>query len=231
MPGPSTNASFIPKRGATPRRKQSRGGKIYLLTVFSYLMLFAVLAASAGVFFYSGYVKKQLQDEVTAMDAAVAKFKQADMERVKEFDQRLRRAQTRLDNSVAITSIFQALEQATVNTVSLNSLSLTRNGDINYTLQAAIDTNNFDSTKFQRDMFQKNMRIDDIQISSLALESQADEETNTVSKSVSFTALLSVPVEAILYEPSTTVNPFEQEVFIAEPVVESDDVDNQIENI
>ena len=207
MPGSSSNASFIPKRGATPRRQKTRGGKVYLLTIISYILIFAALVASAGVFFYDRYTKSQLQDEVTAMNQEVSNFKQADMARVQEFDARLQKAKNRLDNSVSITSIFDALEAATIDTVIINSLLLTRNADENFVMQVSIDTNDFDSSLFQRGVFERNDTIENIEIDSLAVRTAANAQNATLDKTVSFNAFLSVPVSNIPYEVEAVTVP------------------------
>ncbi len=204
MPGPSSNASFIPKRGTTTNRNKKRGGRIYLLTIFSYVLIIAALIASAGVFFYERHVNEQLQAEISTMNNEINSFKQADLEKVQEFDQRLRRAQKRLEHNVSLTSIFGALEDATINTVQLSSLELTRNDDERIVLEADVETNNFDSSIFQRSIFEKSDIISEVEVDDVMIGSQAEsEEGGSVSKTVSFKAYLSVPLESVPYVPSS----------------------------
>ncbi len=196
MPGSSNNASFIPKRGTTTRHNKSRGGRIYLLTVFSYVLIIAVLIASAAIFFYERQVKQQFQEEVSVMNTEVNNFEQGDLEKVKEFDQRLKIAKKRLDNNVSITSIFEALEAATIKTVQLKALSLQRFGDERIVLESEVNTDDFDSSLFQRDIFEKNNVIKEVEFKDTTISNSGEENESSDSsdKIVSFIAYLTVQV-------------------------------------
>ncbi len=237
MPGSSSNASFIPKRGTTTRHSKSRGGRIYLLTIFSYVLIIAVLIASGAIFFYERHVTLQLQEEITVMNTEVNNFKQGDLELIQEFDQRLKRAKKRLDHNVSVVSIFEALEAATIETVQLTSLSLGRDADERIVIEAEVQTDNFDSSLFQRDIFESNNIIKEVELKDVAIgdEESEEEEESAVGKTVSFTAYLTVPLEDVPYVPSDDSFEMPAEEVIVETVVESEatstDVVNQEESL
>ena len=204
MAGPSNNASFIPKRGASKRSRKSRNKSVYVLTIISYILLFATLLASLGVYIYGRHIEGQLQKEISTFNAEVSGFKEADMQRVQEFDIRLRQAQQRLANSVSITSIFDALEAATIDTVRLNNLLIERNLDDNFELTAEVETDTFDSSLFQRGVFKRNKVVNEVEITNVTIK-DATTDDGEVRQSISFNAYLGVPLSSVPYIPSGTI--------------------------
>lgn len=220
MPGSSQDTSFIPKNNTNRRKRTTQRGNIFVLTIISYVTFFAALAAAAGVFFYERYVHGQFQTEVIAMNTEVASFREADMQRVLSFDQRLQKANNRIQSSVSIASLFDALEAATVGSVRFSTFELTRDADTSLIVEAEIRTNSFDSSLFQRGVFERNQVIDAVEIEDLTV---ADESTESglVFKNVSFLAKLSVPLTAVPYTPARTTQPAEipvEEVVFEETV-------------
>jgi hypothetical protein len=230
MPGSSSNASFIPKRGTTNRRNKSRSGRVYLLTIISYVLIIATLIASAGIFFYERYVTKMLQKEISTMNAEVNDFKQADLEQVQEFDRRLKIAKKRIEYTVSLASIFDAIEVATIQTVQLKSLQLLRDKDERIVLEAEIVTDNFDSSLFQRSVFESNSVIQEVEVKNLTLGiTREEDEVSTSRKTVSFTARLAVPLGAVPYIPDRNVEPIRE--IVIQPAIEisstTEDIVNQ----
>ena len=218
MPGSSSNSSFIPKRGTTKRTRKVRNANIYILSIASYVLLFASIAASAGVYFYSDIVSNQLDNEIIEIGKAVEGFKEADMKRVEEFDVRLRQANQRLNNSASVLAVLSAVESAIIDTVRFNNFSLTRNLDGGYIGLATIETDTFDSSMFQRDVFGDREVVEAIEISNVALTQSINESNQSVGQSVSFVASLAVPLSAVSY----TVEPAQQLFQESVPEIVSD---------
>jgi len=197
------NTSFIPKRGPAKRNQQMASRQVYLFNTVSYVLFAATLIAAAGVFLYDRYISTQLETEVAALDAAISSFSNADMERVREFNGRLKQAQVRLENSVSVSSVFKAIEDATVSNVELTSLILKREQDNQFLLTAAVQTDSFDSSLFQRGIYERNPVIDSVVISDVQIAdalANIDEESE-ISSGVTFTAKLGVPLSAVPYVP------------------------------
>ena len=236
MPGSSNDSSFIPKRGTSKSKHNVRKGKVYSLTIVSYVLLFAALAASAAVFVYRGLVVSELENEITAMNQAMSDFKEADMKRVQEFDVRLRQASQRLNKSVSVSSIFTAIERATIDTVRFEKFSLKRNLDDGYVIQADIETDTFDSSIFQRGIYGSNEAIGAIEIKELGILEKVNEQKESLGQRITFTALMSVPLTAVPYrgttpeaevgEPPAVTGDIVPEVE-TEPGVETDEEENQ----
>lgn len=197
------NTSFIPKRGPTRSNRGTRTRQIHAFTVLSYILLFATLVAVGGVFLYDRYVTQQLQLEVEALSSEISSFSEADMQRVQDFDKRLRQAQSRVDVSVSIVSIFEALERSTINSVQILDLSVDREEDEQYVLAAAIKTDSFDSSIFQRGVLQRESAITASSITELDVH-EATSENNSPTE-VTFTAKIGIPLNSIPYIPDEAV--------------------------
>jgi hypothetical protein len=169
--------------------------------------MFATLLSSGGVYLYAQYINNQLDLEVEALNSEIGSFSQADMERVIQFNLRLSQAQDRLENSMSVASVFEALQQATIDTVQINSLAMEREGDDRFLIEAAIQTDSFDSTIFQRGVFLRNDTIQDVEILDVqnTIMPEADETAgeSTSRPGVSFQALLGIPLEEVPAKPQS----------------------------
>ena len=213
MPG-SSNSSFIPKRNPIKKSRKTVSRRVYTFTVVSYLFLFSVLLASAGVFLYGQYVDRQLEDEISALTTEILRFNSEELASVKAFDARLRLAAERVSHSVSIASLFSAFEAATIGTVAFESLGLERIGDEQFSVTTAIRTDSFDSAIFQRAIYGKKDGV----IASVVIEdllkttaARSDSDTpldqstfipDTDDVYVTFDATLLVDIAAVPYDPS-----------------------------
>lgn len=177
------------------RTKQTASRQIHVLAVIAYVAFIASLIAAVGLFLYERYIEKQLESEVNALSQEIKGFSDADMERVREFNGRLRQTEDRLDKGISIASVLAALEQATVKSASVEQLSLKKTDDSLITLTAKLSTDNFDSTLFQRGVYERNIAIDSVAISDLSLEGLSEEDSD--ASGITFTATLQVPTEAV----------------------------------
>lgn len=227
MPGSSNNSSFIPKRGTSKRTRKVRNLNIYILNILSYVVFFAALLAAAGVFFYSGYVREQMNNEVATMNSAIGNFKEADMQRVQEFDVRLRQANHRLNHSASVVRILEGIEENIIDTVRFESLSLTRDFDDNYVIEVTADTDTFDSSIFQRDtLLKKDELVKGLEVSEFTLRTLVSEEGQISGQTVSLVANILVPLTAVPYEPTVTpavTTPAPS----APPVIESESTESE----
>lgn len=233
----SPNSSFIPKRGPTPSRRGSPSKRLYLFTFVSYMLLFASLVAAGGMYLYNVYLDRQFANEVKLLSEEMQSFSVANMQKVLEFDSRLKQASSRFDNSVSVAAIFRAIESVTIDTVMLKSLDLTRSADEKYLLSASVQTDSFDSTIFQRDTYQQNQSISAVEILNVQASVDSSSEESSAQSVFSFSAEIEVPVSAVLYQagadqifPPTTVSTPEaglQEV-VPEPDTEEPIINDEI---
>lgn len=216
----SSNNSFIPKRGPANRPKRVASQQVYIFTLICYVVFFATLVATAGLFLYSRYIDSQFQSEVGAFAVEIQRFKDSDLNRVLDFDRRLSQVSSRVEHSVSLSSVFTALEKATIKTVQIKELKLERNQDADFELLATIKTDDFDSSIFQREMFEQDNVVSSVDIAEIKVGSTADDEDvkNNVPSDLSevtFVAKLGVPVASVPFIPKF-------EPTVAEPIAELD---------
>jgi len=161
------------------------------------------------------------------MNSAVSGFKEADMQKVQEFDVRLRQANQRLDNAASVSVILEALELSVIDTVRLSSLGIERDLDNSFLVKAEVETDNFDSTIFQRGVFARGSVVEVVEINDISLNEVTSVDTGgELQQSVSFSTRLSVPLNAVLYQPSVVQS---TNVVPVLPPVESSEVDEVVE--
>lgn len=202
------NNSFIPKRGPVNNRRVSASRQVYVFTIISYTLMFATLIAVGGVFIYEKYLVNELDKENEALFNDIKSFKESDMQKVLDFDRRLQQANIRLNNSVSLVSVFQALEASTAETVKIETLSIERVSDEKIALEATVDTDSFDSALFQRKAYGdgsvfSSVMIEDLNASGLNPNVEIAEEKE--KPKVTFKAELEVPLEKVPYKPSDTL--------------------------
>ena len=223
MPSSSDN-SFIPKRGPVKRKQSGSSRQVYIFTYVSYILMFSTLLATGGVFLYGQYIDRQLDEEIAALNTEIGSFSGENLAKVTEFDLRLQQADYRLQNSVSVASVFEALQSATIDTVQIEKLNLTRENDEKFVLDASILTDSFDSTIFQRGVFGRSDVIsDEVAIENVNTNTQSNLDTggSVVSSRpvVNFSAVLEVPLDTVPYVPTEPQS--NQQLELSQPVVET----------
>ncbi|MBP6924152.1 MAG: hypothetical protein KBC62_01465 [Candidatus Pacebacteria bacterium] len=214
----SPNTSFIPKQGPIRRPRQTASRSVHLFSIISYIALASAMVASVGSFFYGRHVEGQLQDKVEELSQAIAGFNEEDMNQVREFNVRLTQSRDRLDNGVSLRSVFEALEDATAQTVALSSLKLERFADDSIVLAAKVETDNFDSSLFQRGVFERSNIVESVAVEDLMIIEETDVEDGPVRSGVSFVAEITVPISEVPNVPGETLIPVPEPVVIETPV-------------
>lgn len=205
--------SFIPKQGPAKRSRQAVSRQVHVFTVLSYVLFFGALAASLGVFLYSSHIDNQLRQEVVALDTAIANFSNEKMDQVTAFNLRIKQAQARIANSVSAVSVFESLEDATAQSIVIDSLALKRVEDENFLLTAEISTDTFDSALFQRGLYERNSIIETVTFEEIGLGKDKAEEGSS-SSGVSFKAELQVPLSSVPYTTDSTFIPVTEQTVV-----------------
>jgi hypothetical protein len=169
--------------------------------------MFAALLSVGGVFFYSGYVEKQRDREISGLNADISSFNEDDMNEILKFDRRLQQAYGRVDNSSSIAAVFGILESVTVGPVEIQSLEIKRELDDKLVLTADIKTDSFDSTIFQRQIYNANDSITEVTIKDLDSSAIEGKDLSTVTNddsgdgrpAVSFEVTIEVPLSEVPY--------------------------------
>ncbi len=190
------NNSFIPKRGPSRRSRSVPARQVYVFSLVSYVVFGATLVAAGGLFLYHQYIDRQMDTSVSELNSAIANFSEEEMDQVREFNARLIHAENRLNASVSIVDMLLSLEDSTANSSEFSQLTLERFGDESLTVATAISSDSFDSAAFQRELFANNTIIGDVTVDEITI-AQASELS--AADTISFTAVLDIPLTAIPY--------------------------------
>ncbi len=194
-------SSFIPKQGPAKRSRQVVSRQVHLFTIMSYVLFFGALAGSALVFLYSKHTENKLESEIIALNDAIVSFSDTKMEEVKAFNSRLQQTAKRLKYSVSAVTVMEALEDATVQAVSIEKFRMKRMDDEKFVVTAEVSTDSFDSSLFQRGVFERSSIVESVLIEDLSL-AEADETSSVFAgPTISFKAELQIPLVEVPYSP------------------------------
>ena len=222
----SSDNSFIPKRGPVKHKQKSATRQLYIFTYISYILMFATLLSTGGVFIYGQYIDQQRDDEIAALNAEISSFSGENLATITDFDLRLQQANQRLENSVSIASVFEALQSATIDTVQIKSLNISREDDDKFILTAAIETDSFDSTIFQRGEFgRSNVIGEEVLIENVITDTFAASSGGEVVSTrpvVNFSAILEVPLSNVPYAPTASAAALPVPITMTQPETETE---------
>lgn len=208
MGGSSDNNSFIPKRGPASRPRRVRSQQLYVFTLVSYVLFFASLVASIGVFFFDRYIDQQLENEVSALNSEIDRFREADLDTVRAFNARLENMKDRVNATVSLPTILTIIENTTAQSAQVERLSIERQNDEQLAVTAVMQTDTFDSSLFQREFYEQDTQINAVSLDNLSINFAAGEASDTapLATTVSFNAELLIPAAAV----PLTLDPVDQ---------------------
>lgn len=114
--------SFIPKKSLTEDRvivSHSFG----LITVVAFFIFLTMVIASGGLFFYRGIMKKSIAGMENELILAKNRFEPAKITQLQVLDKRLRAAGEILGKHIAVSPIFQALQEVTMKSIRYTKFS------------------------------------------------------------------------------------------------------------
>ncbi len=154
---PTFKTPFIPQQpmqkapvrplGVTNRRPRAPIGLGYLVTLIVFLIS---VIASGGVFFYLGYVNKQI-DSLVAEIEKKKDTEPATTAALKRLSNRIESSKVLLKNHVAVSGVLGALERTTLAPVQLTGLSVApaKGSDAKLMLTIEGQTLDLDAVAFQ----------------------------------------------------------------------------------
>lgn len=119
---PDQNSSFIPKSGVKTVKRSQGTKQIYLLAYISYIVFFSTLFAVIGVYIYGATIDRSLSNTKTQMVAERQRFAVADIENIKQLDQRLSTAARLLSESTAPSRIFPDIESIVASNIRFSGM-------------------------------------------------------------------------------------------------------------
>lgn len=168
----SVPSSFIPQdTGDTSSLRRREGGGLNELLLLSVIVLFVASAALAvGVFLYQQYLAAESSSKLAQLERAKAAFEPSLIRELTRLDDRMHAADRILAAHAAPTAFFQALQQATLTTVSFQTLSLEALDPQHISIKMAGTARSVNSIALQADIFSKNGVISGPIFSNIARE-------------------------------------------------------------
>ncbi len=155
-------SSFIPKKPITSGKVRPQhnfqGGIIFFLSLF---LLLGVVAVSAGLFFYKGFLEQNITRKDKELQTARASFAPAQLNELKRLDLRINTAQDLLNKHNAPTLLFDLLEELTLKTVQFRDLKYLILPDGRSSISMTGEARSFASVALQSDAFNKERSIEE----------------------------------------------------------------------
>lgn len=167
--------SFIPKK---PILKESaiyaRPTSIFL--IISLFVLFTVLLATGGLYFYKGITVKKITDLENTLNLAKNRFEPSKITELQVLDKRLLASSEILSEHTTIIPIFNALEQITMKSVRFTDFSYDLGTDNKAIVSVKMSgvAIGYRSIALQSDLFAKNKNLIDPIFSNLVLDNSGN---------------------------------------------------------
>ncbi|MFA6257285.1 MAG: hypothetical protein WCT29_02060 [Candidatus Paceibacterota bacterium] len=163
--------SFIPKKPIIKQRAEA-SRPVNPLLVIALFILFTVLVASGGLYFYTQLKGKNLENMKTSLGIAQTRFEPTKLAELQVLDKRLLAANKVLSQHIAVTPIFEALEDITMKTVRFTSFAYSIGEDINSPIEVKMsgEAVGYRPIALQSDLFAKNKIFIDPVFSNLSLD-------------------------------------------------------------
>jgi hypothetical protein len=167
--------SFIPKKPMIEERAVV-SQPVGLLTIISIFIFFTVIIATGGLYFYDGVLKKNIATMENDLNLAKNRFEPSKIVQLQVLDKRLIASTEILSKHVAISPIFEALQDITMKTVSYNKFSYDFDGNKNSKILVKMTGTavGYKSVALQSDLFAKNKYLIDPVFSNLLLDDKGD---------------------------------------------------------
>ena len=163
--------SFIPKRPIAEERT-AQAEPVGLSTVIAVLVVFTVIIATGGLYFYKGVLTTKIATMENNLSLAKNRFEPSKIIQLQLLDKRLKAATDILSKHTTIYPIFQALQDLTLKTVRFTRFNYTLGTDRNAKVDVKMSglATGYRSVALQSDLFTKNKFIIDPVFSNLSLD-------------------------------------------------------------
>jgi hypothetical protein len=167
--------SFIPKKPMIKERVVS-AQPVNIFFIASLFILFTVLLATGGLYFYKGIITKNIADMKNTLVLAENRFEPSKITELQVLDKRLRASSEILSKHIAITPIFNILEKLTMKSVRYTKFSYVLGTDKNITVDIKISGQaiGYRSVALQSDLLAKNKNLINPVFSNLTLDNSGN---------------------------------------------------------
>lgn len=175
----SFQTSFIPKKPVIENRTKV-SAPIGLFTVIGIFIFLAMVVSYGGLYFYKGILTKSIKGMESDLTLAKNRFEPEKISQLKLLDKRLNASNEILENHIAVTPIFKALQAVTLKTVRYTKFSYTLGDEVDSRITVSLTGQavGYRSIALQADLFAKddfvNKHIIDPVFSNLSLDDKGN---------------------------------------------------------
>ncbi len=126
---PKFQTSFIPKKPMVEERATSGGVSFGIFTIIGIFVLFSVVLATVGLYFYKGILNKNITQMRNDLEKAKGRFEPAKISELQVLDRRLRASSEILSKHITVAPVFKVLSEITMKTVRYTQFNYTFGGD------------------------------------------------------------------------------------------------------
>ena len=170
---PNFQTSFIPKKPIIQERVAS-ASSIGLFMIVAIFILFTVLLASGGLYFYKAAKERNISQMQIDLDLARNRFEPERITELELLDRRLRASTEILGKHKTITPIFESLQDITMKTVRYTAFSYTAENNSDVTIKLSGVAVGYKSIALQSDIFTENKYLIDPVFSNLTLDDRGN---------------------------------------------------------
>ncbi len=157
----NTPSSFIPHENPVMSSQRAASGLPELALLISIVLFVASGALAAGVFFYAQYLSTASASKVEQLERAKAAFEPALIQQLMRLNDRMHSADSILSAHAAPSLFFDALQAATLSTVSFSTLDIQAADARTLSIKMAGVAQSVNSIALQAELFSKNGIIKD----------------------------------------------------------------------
>jgi hypothetical protein len=161
--------SFIPKKPIIKEDAVS-SQPVSFLFVISLFVLFAVILATGGLYFYKGFVSKSITDMQNTLNLAKNRFEPSKIAELQLLDKRLKASTEVLSKHITVVPIFKALEELTMKSVRYTKFTYELGEDKKIKVTMSGVAVGYRSIALQSDLFTKNKNLIDPIFSNLTVD-------------------------------------------------------------
>ena len=167
--------SFIPKKPIVKERATA-SRPVGLALIISLLVLFTVLLATGGLYFYKGVTEKQIASMENTLNLAKVRFEPQKIAELQVLDKRLIAGTDILSRHISVTPIFKLLEEITMKTVRFTEFSYELESEDSSKIAVKMSgiARGYRAIALQSDLFAQNENLIDPVFSNLTLDPNAN---------------------------------------------------------
>lgn len=148
-------SSFDQTPGAIPMQVKKKHS-IRVFSLLSTIILVVTIATTAGLFLYKNQLEKKILSAQTTLNSASDSTSEKKIHEIEVYDRKLTAAQSLLNNHIATTRLFNALEDSAKQTVRYTTLEYKYDPGFDAELTLGGDTREFESVALQKMQFLKD---------------------------------------------------------------------------